>query len=144
MAGRRLTAYYVVLMVAVAAVTTLVLSIGTDTHAQPSIAGGYDVSARQACLGDQVDLRQSGQFVSLQRADGTTAGKLRYQRPKLTGDASCARGGTRALTAVVRKGTLAGTLGPAPLKAVFAREPPDPGTPRPSQPTSIAGDYKFI
>ncbi len=92
MAGRRLTAYYVVLLAAVAVVTTFVLSAGTDTDPQPAIAGGYDVTAGQACLGPQFDLRQSGQFVSMQRADGSTTGKLRFQDGRLTGDVSCLTG----------------------------------------------------
>ena len=63
MAGRRLTAYYVVLVIAVAAVATLVLSAGAEEEPEPAIAGGYDVTQGQACLGEQFDLRQSGQFV---------------------------------------------------------------------------------
>ncbi len=144
MHGRNLTAYYVVLLAAVAVVATLVLSAGSDKHPQPSIAGGYDVSAGQACLGQTVDLRQSGQFVSLNRADGSSAGKLRFKTPRLTGDVTCAAGGTRPLRAAVVKGTMAGTVGAAPLKAVFARDPPDPGAQKPAPPTSIAGDYKYI
>ena len=144
MHGRRLTAYYVVLIAAVAVVVTLVLSIGSDKHAQPGIAGGYDVSAGQACLGEQVQVTQSGQFVGLEHADGSGAGKLRFKTPRLTGDATCAKGGTRPLNALVHKGTIAGTVGREPLKAVFARDPPDPGAPKPSPPTSIAGDYKYV
>ena len=69
MAGRRLTAYYVVLAAAVAVVATLVLTAGSKEEPQNSIVGGYDVSQGQACLGEQVDVRQSGQFVSLLRTD---------------------------------------------------------------------------
>ena len=79
MAGRRLTAYYVVLVIAVAVVATLVLSAGSEEEPQPAIAGGYDVTQGQACLGEQIDLRQSGQFVGLRRADGSGAGKLRFK-----------------------------------------------------------------
>ena len=69
MAGRRLTLYYVALLIAVAVVATIVLSAGASEEAEPAIAGGYDVSQGNACLGDTFDLRQSGQFVSVQRAD---------------------------------------------------------------------------
>ena len=99
MAGRRLTAYYVVLVIAVAAVATLVLSAGAKEEPEPAIAGGYDVTQGQACLGEQIDLRQSGQFVGLRRADGSGAGKLRFKAPRLTGEASCLAGGTRPLRA---------------------------------------------
>jgi Kef-type K+ transport system membrane component KefB len=144
MAGRRLTAYYVVLVIAVAVVATLVLSAGAKEKAQPSIAGGYDVSQGQACLGDQIDLRQSGQFASVQRADGSTAGKLRFKAGRLTGEASCLKGGRRPLRATVRGGAIVGTLGAQPLKGDFAREPPDPGAQKPSPPGSVAGEYKLV
>src|SRR3954469_16186970 len=109
MAGRPLTAYYVVLLAAVAIVAVVVISAGEKEKAQPGIAGGYDVSQGQACLGDQVDLRQSGQFVTLHRADGSSAGKLRFHQPRLTGDASCATGAARPVRATVRNGALQGS-----------------------------------
>ena len=144
MAGRRLTAYYVVLVIAVAAVATLVLSAGSREEPEPAIAGGYDVTRGQACLGEQIDLRQSGQFVGLRRADGSEAGKLRFQAPRLTGEASCRSGGTRPLRATVRDGAVAGTVGGVPLQAEFAREPPDAGEQKPSPPGSVAGEYKLV
>jgi Kef-type K+ transport system membrane component KefB len=144
MAGRRLTVYYTVLVVAVAVVVTLVLSAGVKEKAQPAIAGGYDVSQGQSCLGDQIDLRQSGQFVSVLRADGSGAGKLRFKAGQLTGPVSCAAGGSRPLRAIVAKGALAGRLGAAPVKADFAREPPDPGAQKPSPPGSVKGRYKLV
>ena len=98
MAGRRLTAYYVVLVIAVAVVATLVLSAGAKEEPEPAIAGGYDVTQGQACLGEQIDLRQSGQFVGLRRADGSEAGKLRFKdaAPDRRRRAA-ASGGTRPL-----------------------------------------------
>ena len=144
MAGRRLTAYYVVLVAAVAVVATLVLSVGTDTDPQPAIAGGYDVSAGQACLGPQFDLRQSGQFVTMQRADGSTAGKLRFQDDELTGDVSCLEGGTEALAAEHGDGAFTGTVGDEELQAEFARDPPDPGAQKPAPPGNINGEYKLV
>ena len=116
MAGRRLTAYYVVLVIAVAVVATLVLSAGSKEEPEPAIAGGYDVTQGQACLGEQIDLRQSGQFVGLRRADGSGAGKLRFKDGRLTGEASCLKGGTQPLRATVRSGAVAGTLGGEPLR----------------------------
>ena len=144
MAQGRLTVYYVVLVVAVAAVATLVLAAGAEETPQPSIAGGYDVSQGQACLGDQIDIRQSGQFVSVQRADGSGAGKLRFKEGRLTGEVSCLKGGHQPLQATVRSGVIDGTLGEQPLKAAFAREPPDPGAQKPSPPASVEGEYKLV
>src|SRR5215210_6642388 len=144
MAGRRLTAYYVVLVAAVAVVAAVVLSSGESERAQPAIAGGYDVAQGQACLGEQVDVRQSGQFISLQRADGSGAGKLRFEDGRLTGDVSCAAGGSQPLRATVRGGAVQGTIGREPLKAEFAREPPDPGAQKPQPPASVTGEYKLV
>ena len=57
---------------------------------------------------------------------------------------TCEQGAARPLEATVRSGTIDGTVGDEPLKAVFAREPPDPGAQKPAPPTSIAGDYEFV
>jgi len=144
MVGRRLTIYYLVLVVAVAAVATLVLAAGAKEDPEPAIAGGYDVTQGQVCLGDQVDLRQSGQFVGLRRTDGSGAGKLRFENGRLTGEATCLDGDKQPLRATVRDGVVEGTLGDEPLKADFAREPPDAGAQKPSPPGSIEGEYKLV
>ena len=144
MAGRRLTLYYVVLLIAVAVVATIVLSAGASEEAEPAIAGGYDVSQGNACLGDTFDLRQSGQFVTVQRADASGAGKLRFEDGRLTGDVSCAEGGAQPLDATVKDGVIAGTLGDEPLKAEFAREPPEAGAQKPAPPGSVTGEYKLV
>ncbi len=144
MAGRRLTAYYIVLLAAVAVVATYVLSVGAETEPQTAIAGGYDVSPGEACLGDQVDLRQSGQFVSMQRADGSTVGKLRFENDRLTGDVSCLEGGKQPLEAEHSGQRFVGTVGDEELQLDFARDPPDPGAQKPAPPGNIRGDYKFV
>ncbi len=133
-----------VLVIAVAVVATLVLSAGAKEDPEPAIAGGYDVTQGQACLGDQIELRQSGQFVGLRRADGSGAGKLRFKAPRLTGEASCLEGGTQPLRATVRSGVVEGTVGDEPLKAEFAREPPDAGAQKPSPPGSVEGEYRLV
>ena len=75
-----------------------------------------------------MDIRQSGQFVSLQRADGSGAGrKLRFEEGKLTGDVTCAEGGMQPLDgAQYQAGVIEGTIGDEPFSAEFA-EPPDAG-----------------
>ena len=144
MAGRRLTAYYVVLAAAVAVVATLVLTAGSKEEPQNSIVGGYDVTQGQTCLGDQVDVRQSGQFVSLLRSDGSSTGKLRFEDGSLTGPVTCTNGEEQDLRATVESGTMEGTLDQEPMKASFAREAPDPGSPKPQPPKSVAGEYRLI
>src|SRR5215217_802297 len=144
MAGRRLTPYYAVLVAAVSIVTLIVLSIGQDTEPQRAIAGGYAVAQGQSCLGTQIQLNQSGQFVSLDREDGSRAGKLRFRDGSLTGDVTCTNGASRSLRARVRGGTIAGRVGREPVRAAFVRDPPDPSSQKPTPPPAIDGDYKFV
>src|SRR5215213_11212609 len=47
----RMTIYYVVLAAITAIVAVVVIAAGNDEKGQPSIAGGYDASAPNACLG---------------------------------------------------------------------------------------------
>ena len=61
----RVAAYYVGLILLTTAVLVAVLIAGRSKHGQPSLAGGYDVSAGAACLGPKADLTQSGQFVAI-------------------------------------------------------------------------------
>ncbi len=141
---RRLVAYYIALAAFVVAATIAVFAAGSSKDAQPPIAGGYDVGSGSQCLGAQVDLRQSGQFVVAERADGESAGQLRLKDGRLTGMARCLRGGDRRLDAGVEAGVLSGTIGGAPLSAEFKREPPEPGAQRPRAPNAIDGDYRVV
>src|SRR5215210_1519714 len=102
MAGRRLSAYYVLLAVAATAVTVVVLAAGSKSDPQPAIAGGYDVAAGRACLGEQVDVRQSGQFLALQHSDGSSVGKPRFEDGRLDGTVECTDGRSARLDATVR------------------------------------------
>src|SRR5919197_5345996 len=120
--SRRLLAYYATLAVAVVAVAIAVFSAGDGVKAQPSIAGGYDVTAGADCLGPQIDIRQSGQFVALQRPDGTVAARARVQHGRVTGSVDCLGGASERLVLPLPSGQapLSGTLGgkppPAPLQ----------------------------
>ena len=49
--NRRLTIFYVLLAAAVAVVAIVVIDAGKDKHAQPAIAGGYDLAGPNPCLG---------------------------------------------------------------------------------------------
>jgi Kef-type K+ transport system membrane component KefB len=138
---RRLLLYYLGLAALLVAVAVTVFTVGADTKAQPAIAGGYDVAGGRECLGGQVDLRQSGQFITVQRADGTSIGSLRLRDGTLTGEITCRGGDRDELTATLRGGRLTGTVGARPLSASFGREPPEAGRQRPRVPRSVEGTY---
>jgi Kef-type K+ transport system membrane component KefB len=118
----RLIAFYVVLFAIVAIVAAIVISAGNDEKGLESIAGGYDVSAPNPCLGTppapakgrplpptapaqaqvagpSFDVKQSGQFVNLSNSQKTLSGKLRFEGDelpggarKLSGDVNCVDG----------------------------------------------------
>jgi Kef-type K+ transport system membrane component KefB len=120
---RRLVVGYAVLVTLLVAAIAISISFGRDEHAAPAIGGFY--SSTSACLGDDLKLSQSGQFVD---ASGTASGKLRLQDRKLTGTVSCAGGGTAALSlAVDAKSQLAGTVAGQPAALKFEEALPEPG-----------------
>ncbi|MGZ8635140.1 MAG: hypothetical protein ACXWZZ_14965, partial [Solirubrobacteraceae bacterium] len=101
--SRRLIVYYAILAVVVVVVVVAVFAAGSDETTQPSIAGGYDVAApAAACTGVMMDVRQSGEFVNLQRPDGTVISRARLRDGRLTGSVQCLGGGHRELVAPVR------------------------------------------
>jgi Kef-type K+ transport system membrane component KefB len=139
---RRLLTYYAILGVLTAAVIAVVLVVGSSgRHAQPAIAGGYDVAAGSSCLGAQIEIAQSGQFVQLSNTASTVSGAVRLRSGRLTGTVTCADGRHAALAATVDRGTLHGTVGGAPVSAVESSDPPAPGTPAARLPGSITGVY---
>ena len=140
---RRLTAFYACLALMVAVVSAVVISAGQEKEAQPSIAGGYDVSRENACLGEKFDVKQSGRFVNLDNADGSLGGQLEADDGRLTGEVDCVRGGKRELDAKVSDGRLAGTVGGQQLEAELKRDPPEAGAQKPRAPGSLEGDYKL-
>jgi Kef-type K+ transport system membrane component KefB len=144
---RKLLIFYPILAVIAAIVVSIAVSAGQGVHPQKSIAGGYDASgspAAVACIGKMVDVKQSGQFVSLTNTLGTVGGALKVKDGHLTGDVKCIAGADKkAIHAVTRgTGTLAGALGGETITLVQRRDPPPAGTPKPYIPGSIAGDYK--
>ena len=111
---RQLAIYYALLVLAVTMVTIVVVRAGEDKKAQPSIAGGYDVEAPDACFGapappppgrrsplrpprpakapgPSFDVKQSGQFVNLSNTQGTLGGKLRLTRRRAPDGAHSSR-----------------------------------------------------
>ena len=139
--GRRLVAFYLVLAALTVAAVALVIAAGADEEPQPEIAGGYH-AATPACLGQEFDVKQSGQFVSLDGA-GELGGALRFEQGKLTGDVTCVDGRRTDLRARVGGGRILGRIGDAPVRASLVRDPPAPGAQKPRVPTGIAGDYKL-
>src|SRR5258706_16110845 len=101
---RRLVVYFVILGIFAGGVAIAVIAAGKNETPEPAIAGGYDVSFSNPCLGkagQQFDLKQSGQFITLQNTGGGPSGKLRFRSGRLTGTVDCAGGGSGQLTAVV-------------------------------------------
>ena len=142
--GWRLLILYIGLGIAVAGVFAFVIARGHSKHAQPAIAGGYNVEPTGGCLGPQIELLQSGQFVSITDAKSAIGGNLTYKHGVLRGSVRCLRGGTRKLVAGAAHGSIEGTIGRAPLKGILRRDPPAPGTPKPLVPKVIDGEYQVL
>jgi Kef-type K+ transport system membrane component KefB len=106
-----------------------------------------------AVAGPSFDVKQSGQFVNLSNVQNTLGGKLRLHTTTgpggghlLTGTVNCVNGKDakfRGYAAPRPAGTITGTLGGVPLTANLRRDPPDPGTPKPRVPGSVAATYKL-
>jgi hypothetical protein len=128
-----LVALYVLLIAVTVVGAVLLIDRGAREHAQPSIAGGYDLSRANACFGgaaaapsgaplpstapaqpstpgSSFDVVQSGEFVSLSNPAGSLGGNLRLhpakagQAPRLTGTIDCVGGSSRQFDGVVRLG----------------------------------------
>ena len=130
---RTLIAIYVVMAIAVAVVSIVVISAGQDLEPEPPIAGGYDLAEPDPCLGTTFDLRQSGEFVNIENADNSLGGSLRTEQGRLTGDVSCVDDETAELQAQVADREITGTLDGRQITAELMRDPPPPG-PRPQRP----------
>ena len=139
---RTLIAIYVVMAIAVTTVAIVCISAGQDLDPESSIAGGYDLTEPDPCLGASFDLRQSGEFVNIENADGSLGGSLRTEQGRLTGDVSCVDDESAELRAQVADRELTGMLGGRQITAELTRDPPPPG-PRPQAPRSIVGEYKI-
>jgi Kef-type K+ transport system membrane component KefB len=142
---RKLLIFYPTLAVIAAVVVSIAVSAGQGVHPQKSIAGGYDTSpSAVACLGKAVDIKQSGQFVSVTNTLGTVGGGPKVKDGHMTGDVTCIGGATKPIDVrVSRPSVLTGTLGGQTITLIQRRDPPPAGTPKPYIPGSIAGDYKL-
>lgn len=127
--GGRLAIRLLVFYIALAAISVVVVAVvvhaGQGEKAQPSIAGGYDAGAANACLGPtpkpvggaqlpstapvqaaatgpKFNLLQSGQFVNITNDQGTLSGQLRLSTKtlaggghRLSGTVDCVSGGNQ-------------------------------------------------
>jgi len=141
--GGRVAVHYAILTTVVAAALIVSIALGQNKHAQPTIAGGYDVSAGAPCLGPKLNIIQSGRYVNLSNATSTLSGSLTFKKGLLTGTAHCVGGSSLPFRATAGNDTLLGRVGPLPVAAVLKRDPPPPGTPKPLAPTSVGGTYAF-
>jgi Kef-type K+ transport system membrane component KefB len=121
--ARRLIVFYAIIAVIGVAVVIFVVSKGGDEKAQPSIAGGYTLSAASPCIGPvpkpaggvplpataptqvaasgpSFNILQSGQFVNFTNNQNTLGGQLRLNAQtlpgnshRLTGSVNCVSGG---------------------------------------------------
>jgi Kef-type K+ transport system membrane component KefB len=166
--GKRLSVYYVLLALAVAAVTAVVVSAGNDRKAQPSIAGGYDLQAQNACFGEppapvkgpalpstappqpkvggpSFDVKQSGQFVNLSNTQGSLGGKLRLEENArsdgsrpLSGDVKCVNGKTMHFAGTATPGEKGSIAGKLAGTAIAADLKRDPPDPGAAKPRAPA------
>jgi Kef-type K+ transport system membrane component KefB len=141
--NRALAALYVVLALLTAAVVVFVVVNGHHRHAQPAIAGGYDVSSSGTCLGSKLDVAQSGRFVSISNAQSTLSGALMFKGGRLKGTVHCVGGRVAPIDARVVNGVLAGSVAGLPVAGQLRRDAPEPGAPKPRAPGSVDGDYQL-
>jgi Kef-type K+ transport system membrane component KefB len=129
-----LIAFYLVLAAVVAGVTVVVIHKGGRERSQPYIAGGYNVSRANACIGAAAppvggrplpstapalpvasgpafNIVQSGQFVDISNIAGTLSGQLRLHPGalagaghRLTGTVDCVKGPNLRIDAVATAG----------------------------------------
>ena len=108
---RRLVIFYAIIAVIGVAVVVFVVSKGGNEKAQPSIAGGYTLSAASPCIGPvpkpaggiplpataptqvaaagpSFNVLQSGQFVNFTNNQNTLGGQLRLNQQTLPGNCS--------------------------------------------------------
>ena len=135
----RLAIYYGCLGVFTAVALSIVIAAAAGKHAEPELAGGYDVSAGASCLGAKFDLAQSGRFVSIGNPAGTTAGNLTLAHDRLSGRIECVGRRSAALVATFAGGVLHGTIGGQPMDAVLKRDRLHRGRPSSRSPARSPG-----
>jgi Kef-type K+ transport system membrane component KefB len=119
--GRRVAIAYVLLLAMVAAIALVVFKSGGRQRPVPQLASDYRLEVSSPCLGDRgthLQLRQSGQFVSLEGA-GEAGGRLRLRGGRLRGEVSCRDGSVAPLALrMADTAMLTGSVGAAGLTMI--------------------------
>jgi Kef-type K+ transport system membrane component KefB len=142
--SRRLqvTILYAVLAAFTALAFVVVLGFSGDRHAQPGVAGTYTISPPSTCLGSEVELKQSGRFITLGTAEGgEPSAKARLDDEQLTGDANCLDGPDGPLDARIAGDRLTGSVAGEPFEGRLTADAPAPGTKVQRPPGSVVGEY---
>jgi Kef-type K+ transport system membrane component KefB len=130
-----------VLVVLLGGISVAVLAAGEERNPQQEVAGGYAVRDGRACVGEGIQLSQSGRFVGLANAEDTLGGKLELDAGHLTGEVRCIRGPSLELDAKVEDGRVTGMLGGRPFLAEIARGPSALTVRQARLPDTVAGEY---
>jgi Kef-type K+ transport system membrane component KefB/nucleotide-binding universal stress UspA family protein len=139
----RLAGAYTVLVVLLGIVSIVVIAAGQKRNPQHEVAGGYSVRAGRACLGESMQLLQSGRFVRIRNAQDTLGGELELDDGRLTGDVDCVGGPAARLDARTGDGRVRGTIGNQRVSAELTRSASDLGVGGGRLPSSVAGTYRL-
>jgi Kef-type K+ transport system membrane component KefB len=165
----RLIAFYVAMAAIAVAVVIVVVNRGVSEKAQPAIAGGYDASAANGCLGavapkaagaplpatapaqpapsgPSFNLLQSGQFLNITNNQGTLSGQLRMHPAatagggrSVTGSVNCVSGAAQQLNAIVVPGAKGSISGTLGAVPFAATLKRDPPDPGAANPRTPSG-----
>ncbi len=140
----KVTGLYAVLAVVTVAAFALVLGIGGDTGAEKGVAGTYTIEPPSSCLGVELEIKQSGQFLSLgTREGGKPSAQARLDGDQVTGDVQCLEGGDGPIEARITGERFTGSVGEEPFEGRLSDDPPIPGTKVERAPSSVAGEYQL-
>jgi K+:H+ antiporter len=159
----RMAVFYAIVAAITVAVVVIVVGHGSGEKAQPVIAGGYNATAANSCLGPTAkppgglplpvtapaqpkpsgpafNIQQSGQFVNIANNQGTLSGHLRLQTQtvsgghRLTGTVDCVTGGQLKLNAIAVPGAKGAIVGTLGGASIDALLKRDPPDPGAANP----------
>lgn len=104
---RRFAAGYGLLLSAVAVVIGISFVASSGKHRPQDVSIAYTIDPPSSCLGDSIELEQSGKFVSLAGPGGlaeesAVGGTLVLEDGRLSGDVTCRDGSTERLESAVQ------------------------------------------
>lgn len=141
---RSVAGLYGVIAVVTLLVLAVVLGTGHDREPEPEVAGTYAISPPSACLGAAVEVKQSGQFLTIGTPDGgRPSSKARLDGEEVTGEVKCLGGAGGPFEATLRDGRFTGSVAGEELMGRLSGESPAPGTMVERAPGSVAGDYRL-